>query len=221
EQAYQEALETYRQLAADKPQTYLPDVAMTLNNLGILHRNRNEYPQAEHAYQEALETYRQLAADNPQTYLPDVADTLNNLGILHKNRNEYPQAEQAYQEALEIRRKLAADNPQTYLPNVAKTLVNWAELNQKQEDRISIEQAKEALQILIPFVEWMPLAQRITQVALKILKDWNIPPKTFLQQHDLPLSLLKFVEGLEFSSPPTSTPKRRFLDRVLSLFRKN
>ena len=38
EQAYQEALAIYRQLARDNPQNYLLYVAGTLNNLGILYR---------------------------------------------------------------------------------------------------------------------------------------------------------------------------------------
>jgi hypothetical protein len=33
---YEEALKTYRELAQKNPETYLPDVAMSLNNLGIL-----------------------------------------------------------------------------------------------------------------------------------------------------------------------------------------
>ncbi|MEO0639035.1 MAG: tetratricopeptide repeat protein, partial [Bacteroidota bacterium] len=123
-------------------------LATALNNLGILHKDRNEYPQAEQAYQEALETYRQLAAANPQTYLPDVAMTLNNLGILHWKRNDYSQAEQAYQEALEIKRQLAADNPQTYLPDVAMTLNNLGILHWKRNDYSQAEQVlKEALEI--------------------------------------------------------------------------
>jgi hypothetical protein len=38
EQAYQEAPTIRRQLAQANPQAYLPDVAMTLNNLGNLYR---------------------------------------------------------------------------------------------------------------------------------------------------------------------------------------
>jgi type II secretory pathway pseudopilin PulG len=39
EQTYQEALSAYRKLAADNPAVYLPNVATTLNNLGILVRH--------------------------------------------------------------------------------------------------------------------------------------------------------------------------------------
>lgn len=53
-QAYQEALEIYRSLAAVNPQTYLPDVAMTLNNFGNLLMYVNEFEEAKQAYKEAL-----------------------------------------------------------------------------------------------------------------------------------------------------------------------
>ena len=67
EQALQEALTTYRQLAQAQPQTYLPEVAMTLYNLGLLYRDTQRLREGEQAYQEALTTYRQLAQAQPQT----------------------------------------------------------------------------------------------------------------------------------------------------------
>src|SRR5207248_2876950 len=92
---YQEALTTYRQLAQANPQAYLPDVAMTLNNLGVLYRATQRLSESEQAYQEALTTYRQLAQANPQAYLPDVAMTLNNLGLLYRATQRLSESEQA------------------------------------------------------------------------------------------------------------------------------
>ena len=78
---YTEALENYRRLAlADA--MYLPDLAMTLNNLGLLQRDKNEFPAAEARYQEALAIQRRLAEANPQAYLPNLANMLNNLANL-------------------------------------------------------------------------------------------------------------------------------------------
>ena len=54
EKAYQEALEIRRKLAQENPQTFLSDVGMTLNNLAVLQRAKNEFDKAEKAYQEAL-----------------------------------------------------------------------------------------------------------------------------------------------------------------------
>jgi len=56
EEVYTEALDNYRKLAADNPSVYLPYVAMTLNNLGILvAADSNRRQAAETLYNEALE----------------------------------------------------------------------------------------------------------------------------------------------------------------------
>ena len=57
---------------------------MTLNNLAILHSDKNEFPLALEKYEEALNIYRELATKNTSTYLHNVAMTLNNLANLHK-----------------------------------------------------------------------------------------------------------------------------------------
>ncbi|MDR1199857.1 MAG: tetratricopeptide repeat protein, partial [Prevotellaceae bacterium] len=54
EASYREALQTYRELAANNPQAYLPYVATTLNNLGTLQSYLKDYRKAEAYYQEAL-----------------------------------------------------------------------------------------------------------------------------------------------------------------------
>ncbi|PDP74206.1 hypothetical protein CLI79_10835, partial [Porphyromonas gingivalis] len=88
--------------ATKNPQAYNPDLAGTLNNLGLLLSNNNEIKQAKDCYQEALDIRRDLATKNPQAYNPDLAGTLNNLGLLLSNNNEIKQAKDCYQEALDI-----------------------------------------------------------------------------------------------------------------------
>jgi len=73
---YQEALKIYRELAKENPRTYLPDVAMTLNNLAVLQKAKNEFPQALEKYEEALKIYRELAKENPKTFEIDFAKML-------------------------------------------------------------------------------------------------------------------------------------------------
>ncbi|MGA2206286.1 MAG: tetratricopeptide repeat protein, partial [Terracidiphilus sp.] len=126
EQAYAEALATYRKLAEANPDAYLPDVGMTLNNLANLYSNTQRMKEAEQAYAEALALRRKLAEANPDAYLPDVAMTLNNLANLYSDTQRMKEAEQAYVEALDLRRKLTEANPEAYLPDVAATLNNLA-----------------------------------------------------------------------------------------------
>ena len=121
---YNETLYIYRQLAEKNPDAFLSDVAMTLNNLGILHKDIQHYQEAEQEYQQALRIYRQLAEKNPDAFLSDVAMTLNNLGVLHADIQHYQEAEQEYIEALKIYRQLAVRNPDAFLSYVTMTLYN-------------------------------------------------------------------------------------------------
>ena len=142
-QYYEEILVTYRALATKNPQAYNPDLAGTLNNLGLLLSNNNEIKQAKDCYQEALDIKRDLAKKNPQAYNPDLAMTLNNLANLLSNNNEIKQAQIYYQEALDIRRELATKNPQAYNPDLAMTLNNLGILLSNNNE---IKQAKDCYQ---------------------------------------------------------------------------
>jgi len=79
-QEYEEALRIRRELAQKNPETYLPDLAWTLHNLGLLDYSQKRVEEARQEYQEGLKIYRELAQKDPQTYLPYVAMTLYNLG---------------------------------------------------------------------------------------------------------------------------------------------
>jgi len=63
-----EALEIYRELAAANCATYIPDVAMTLNNLALLHKAINKHKQAEAEYNEALDMITPYYEANPRVY---------------------------------------------------------------------------------------------------------------------------------------------------------
>ncbi|KGN87055.1 tetratricopeptide repeat protein, partial [Porphyromonas gulae] len=139
-QYYEEVLDVYKELAKKNPDTYNLDLAMTLNNLGVLLSNNNETKQAQICYQEALDIYRVLEKKNPQAYNPDLAMTLNNLGLLLGNNNETKQAQICYQQALDIYRALAKKNPQAYNADLAGTLNNLGLLlsNKNETKRVQI-----------------------------------------------------------------------------------
>jgi tetratricopeptide (TPR) repeat protein len=76
----EEAVEHYRRLAQANPAAYLPDLAGSLNNLGIRLDAVGRREEALAPTEEAVEHYRRLAQANPAAYLPDLATSLNNLG---------------------------------------------------------------------------------------------------------------------------------------------
>jgi tetratricopeptide (TPR) repeat protein len=59
-------------LAQKNPETYLPYVAMTLNNLGILDSDQNRMAEARKEYEEALKIYEAFAKQDPEQFTTDV-----------------------------------------------------------------------------------------------------------------------------------------------------
>jgi tetratricopeptide (TPR) repeat protein len=106
ETIYTEILSRLRERAKSDPAAYLPDVAMTLNNLGILYRATQRLAEADKAYQEALQIRRELARQNPAAYLPGVAGTLNNLADFYKASNRPKDTDQLYRELKDVRRRM-------------------------------------------------------------------------------------------------------------------
>jgi tetratricopeptide (TPR) repeat protein len=128
---YAGALQTYRELAQENPETYQPGVAQTLNDLGVLDCAQGRMEEARKEYAEALQILRELAQKNPETYQPGVAQTLNNLGILDSAQGRMEEARKEFTEALQIRRELAQKNPEPYQPDVAMTLNNLGVLDRE------------------------------------------------------------------------------------------
>ena len=158
---YEKVLQELRELSKQNPEAYKPDVAMTLNNLGILHKNTNDLKQAQDYYEEALEIYRDLAEQNPEAYKPDVAATLNNLGTLFSDTNKLKQAQDYYEEALKLYRDLAKQNPEAYKPDVAMTLNNLGILHKKTNDlKQAQDYYEEALEIYRDLAKQNPEAYK-------------------------------------------------------------
>ena len=172
EKNHKEALEIQRRLADSNPDAYLPDLAMTLNNIANLQVDLGRYGEAEKNHKEALEIRRRLADSNPDAYLPDLAVTLNNIAVLQVRLGRYGEAEKNHKEALEIRRRLADSNPDAYLPNLAMTLNNIANLQRKLGQYEGAEKNyKEALEIQRRLADYIPdtylidLAMTLTNLA--------------------------------------------------------
>lgn len=126
EQAYREALKTYRKLERAKPGTYREGVAMCCNNLANLLCESRSWEKAESLHREALKLYRELEAEKPGTYQADVAMCCNNLARLLDKISPLKETEGLYREALDIYRKQAERDPETNLPYLAMCSGNLA-----------------------------------------------------------------------------------------------
>ncbi len=113
-------MDIYRRLAEVSPDAYMPNVATTLNNLGLLQSDLHRYEEAEQNYLEALDIYRRLAEANSDAYMPDVADTLWNLAILEKNRGNMEVSYSYMEKALPIYEQLELLYPGQYADKICK-----------------------------------------------------------------------------------------------------
>jgi CHAT domain-containing protein/Tfp pilus assembly protein PilF len=95
-----------------------PDVAVTINQLSVLHAQKGEYAKAEPLIQRAMDI--RVKFFGPEH--PSVAASLNNLGLHYNDLNEYEKAEPLFTRALNTWEKsLGPDHP-----NIAVALHNLA-----------------------------------------------------------------------------------------------
>jgi tetratricopeptide (TPR) repeat protein len=99
-QATQEAVDLYRRLAAQRPDAFLPDLAMSLHNLGNVLSEMGRRAEALQATQEAVEIRRRLAAQRPDAFLPDLASSLGAYGLVLRGLGRSAEAAAAFAEGL-------------------------------------------------------------------------------------------------------------------------
>ena len=80
--AIEEAVGIYRRLAVAAPDAYLPDLALSLNNLSGSLAEVGRWAEAVAQIEEAACIYRRLAEAAPDAYLPDLARSLYNLALV-------------------------------------------------------------------------------------------------------------------------------------------
>jgi tetratricopeptide (TPR) repeat protein len=148
--AYNKALTVSRERARQDPNTYLPDVADTLNNRGDLLSELNRFSEALKDFNEALQTSRDLAQKS-STYLPYVAMTQDNRAALFHKQNRAKDERAALDDALQLYSGLAPANP-TYWSHVAETLnklgINNLDKERREEKRDAFNDALKIYQRL-------------------------------------------------------------------------
>ena len=209
------ALAERRQLAQANPATYLPDMAVTLNNLGNLERMENNAEKARQYYRQAVEIHSRLAQQNLDPYASDRAMALTNLGYLEASQHENDKALPHFENALAIYRQLAQENPDQYLPNLAEALNNVAvsERGEKQTDEARRDY-EEALRIRRQLAEqnrdeYLPYVA-MTLNDLAVLNQAANQPDDARQRYE---EALKLYRQLAEQNPDLYVP---FLARTLN-----
>ncbi len=120
-------LEIRRRLLGDEH----PDIANSLNDLGLVLQAQGDYAGAEGPFHEAFAMWKKLLGDEH----PDVAISLNNLACLLMDQRDYAGAERPFREAIVAKKKLLGDEH----PDVATSLNNLALCLQRQRDYAGAE----------------------------------------------------------------------------------
>lgn len=110
--ATQEAVEYYRELTKEDPDTFLPELAKVLNNLGSSQNRLGRREPALLVTQEALEIWRTLAGAHPDAFLGDLAMSLTNLGDILSQLGRHEEALIVVQDAAELCRNRVKERPE-------------------------------------------------------------------------------------------------------------
>ncbi|MEM6720056.1 MAG: tetratricopeptide repeat protein [Bacteroidota bacterium] len=107
--------------------SFRQEKAATLNNLGNLYSDQNDYAKALTSYKEAFNIYKDLASKKPNTYLPKVGMTLINLGIFYQvSTADREQSIQLIDKAITILKPFSKiEYVQNYLESGFNVLKNW------------------------------------------------------------------------------------------------
>ena len=78
------SIEIRERLSQANPEAYEPDLAASLNNLGLLYSKTQRFSDSETYHLRELDIYERLSQTHPEVYEPDLAMSLNNLGNLYR-----------------------------------------------------------------------------------------------------------------------------------------
>ncbi|TDG29569.1 tetratricopeptide repeat protein [Paracraurococcus ruber] len=168
--ATEQAVATCRHLAEARPDAFLPDLALSLNNLSNRLADLGRREAALAAIEEAVASYRHLAEARPDAFLPDLAMALNTLSLRLAERGRREAALAAIEEAVAIRRQLAEARPDAFLPNLAKSLMVHGYVLKESEPAAAAGSFAEGIAVLRdPFLS-LPAA--FAQLMLALCQDY-------------------------------------------------
>jgi len=119
-----EVVDRYRSLVASDPNTFLPDLARSLDSLGNVLSELGQREDALKMAREAVDIYRSLSKSHPDAFLFDLPGSINNLGNRLIGCGRYDEALEVYKEAVNTYRSLAESRPDAFLPYLAMALNN-------------------------------------------------------------------------------------------------
>jgi tetratricopeptide (TPR) repeat protein len=123
-------------VALARQQNQQAQLALSLNELGLLYDGRGQLAQAGRAYDEAVELFGKLARSDPDPHRSNLATCLCNRGQAHEKRGEWQAALNDYEDARSLLEGLRRSDTDTVV-RIARTQeflgrVQCAQQNQRQ-----------------------------------------------------------------------------------------
>jgi len=130
---YENTLEHYKALSAERPEVFLPYLASTHANIGVLLADKmKKYSEAYQANENAMSLYRELADAHPERYTHYLATAYHNAGIYTLETPSWPQAESFLSRALTLRRELEEKEKGVFSADFCATALNLLEFYQRK-----------------------------------------------------------------------------------------
>lgn len=99
-------------------------LAKTLNVIGSMYCDLNQYNEALETFREIVKIRRHLVEFYPDTFYPDLAKALDNFGVTLSLLGRHEEALEVFIEMVKIRRYFAQRYPNAFLPDLAVGLNN-------------------------------------------------------------------------------------------------
>ncbi len=122
--AAQAAVDLFRGSVSSESDIHVPNLAISLNNLGAALMNRGRWQDAVVPVEEAVQIYRRLSRSDADAVAPDLATSLTNLGTILGNLGHWKEARMVAQEAVKLYRDLASLWPESFVADLAMSLDN-------------------------------------------------------------------------------------------------
>ncbi|KWV31846.1 hypothetical protein AWV63_15385 [Micromonospora rifamycinica] len=126
------AARLWRRLSDEQPAVYLPELALTLNTLGLRYAESGRLEEAVKATAESEEIYRELVDCNPVVFELDLAAVLANLSGHLWRLNRRAEALRTHAEAERIFTRWGGADPEVFSPHLREVRQNLARMVAEQ-----------------------------------------------------------------------------------------
>tara|TARA_B100001245_G_scaffold218918_1_gene188381 strand:+ start:1456 stop:3486 length:2031 start_codon:yes stop_codon:yes gene_type:complete len=131
---YHEAIELHeKQKDHQEARLYYSNLAIILNNMGILFETNHEFEKSETFLEKALKIHEKLVDGAPEHHLPHISYVLSNLSVVQQKLLKFDDAEKNLKKALSINKQISKKGSEEYKSELASIFFNLGTLFLKKK----------------------------------------------------------------------------------------